>query len=266
MWSPKCIRLGYFWAQIHCQQRDMPLCICSKDCAAGTEDSSQEVFLKDFEPVSTTALSKLPPKDSPLRGTVHTCCVCFFFFFFFLRFYLFYFYRGERKEKEKKRNINVWLPLTCPLLGTWPATQACALDWELNWWPFGPQASAQSTEPHQPGMCLLLNQSSSSTKHPADQLWREVVMHGKPWGWGRTWVRYEFIANLDKPHAGNSTWTEPHLFIYMVDAYWLFGLGPPLLRIPHSHSCQPLRIMTPSHNQSNFKILECQTYKDLGGY
>ena len=35
--------------------------------------------------------------------------------------------RGEGKEKEKERNINVWLPLSCPLLGTWPATQSCAL-------------------------------------------------------------------------------------------------------------------------------------------
>ena len=26
-----------------------------------------------------------------------------------------------------ERNVSVWLPLTCPLLGTWPATQACAL-------------------------------------------------------------------------------------------------------------------------------------------
>ena len=31
--------------------------------------------------------------------------------------------RGEGRE----RNINVWLPLTCPQLGTWPTTQACAL-------------------------------------------------------------------------------------------------------------------------------------------
>ena len=30
-------------------------------------------------------------------------------------------------EKERERNINVWLPLTCPFLETWPATQACAL-------------------------------------------------------------------------------------------------------------------------------------------
>ena len=35
--------------------------------------------------------------------------------------------RGEGKEKERKRNSNVWLPLACLLLGTWPAVQACAL-------------------------------------------------------------------------------------------------------------------------------------------
>ena len=49
---------------------------------------------------------------------------------FFLRFHLFIF---RQREKERERNINVWLPLVRPLLGTWPTTQACALDWELNW-------------------------------------------------------------------------------------------------------------------------------------
>ena len=44
----------------------------------------------------------------------------------------------------------MWLPLARPLLGIWPATQACA-HWELNWLCFGLQASAQPTEPHQPG-------------------------------------------------------------------------------------------------------------------
>ena len=34
--------------------------------------------------------------------------------------------RGEGREKEE-RNNSVCLPLVCPLLGTWPATQACAL-------------------------------------------------------------------------------------------------------------------------------------------
>ena len=35
--------------------------------------------------------------------------------------------KGEGKEKERERKINVWLPFMCPLLGTWPATQGCAL-------------------------------------------------------------------------------------------------------------------------------------------
>ena len=35
----------------------------------------------------------------------------------------------EGREKERARNINVWLTLVCPLLGTWPAAQARALDW-----------------------------------------------------------------------------------------------------------------------------------------
>ena len=31
------------------------------------------------------------------------------------------------RENERERVINVWLPHARPLLGTWPATQACAL-------------------------------------------------------------------------------------------------------------------------------------------
>ena len=46
---------------------------------------------------------------------------------FLKRFYLFIFREKKGKEKERERNINVWLPLTCPILGTWPPTQACAL-------------------------------------------------------------------------------------------------------------------------------------------
>ena len=32
--------------------------------------------------------------------------------------------KGEGKGKERERNINVWLPFTNPILGTWSATQA----------------------------------------------------------------------------------------------------------------------------------------------
>ena len=48
--------------------------------------------------------------------------------FLFLKiFYLFIFRERGGREKERERNINVWLPLEHSQLGTWPATQACAL-------------------------------------------------------------------------------------------------------------------------------------------
>ena len=49
-----------------------------------------------------------------------------FFPFFFFFIYLFL-EIGEGRKRERQRIINVWLPLACPLLGTWPAIQACAL-------------------------------------------------------------------------------------------------------------------------------------------
>ena len=68
---------------------------------------------------------------------------------FLKRFYLFIF-REQGREGERERNINVWLPLARPPLGT--TTQA----WESDRWPFGWQAGAQPTEPHQPGLKTLL--------------------------------------------------------------------------------------------------------------
>ena len=44
----------------------------------------------------------------------------------FLRFCLFL-KRGEGREKERERNIEVWVPLARPQLGTWPTAEACAL-------------------------------------------------------------------------------------------------------------------------------------------
>ena len=52
--------------------------------------------------------------------------IWFYFFNLLKRFYLFL-ERDEGRDKEKERNINVWLPLTYPLQGTWPVTQPCAL-------------------------------------------------------------------------------------------------------------------------------------------
>ena len=47
--------------------------------------------------------------------------------FFFLDFIYLFLERGEGREKERERNINVWLPLACSQMRTWPATQTCAL-------------------------------------------------------------------------------------------------------------------------------------------
>ena len=44
-------------------------------------------------------------------------------FIFFKDFIYLFLQRREGSEKERERNINVWLPLTCSLLGTWPATE-----------------------------------------------------------------------------------------------------------------------------------------------
>ena len=60
--------------------------------------------------------------------------------------------RREGMEKERDRNINMWLPLVCSLQGTWPRNPGMCPDGESNQGPFGLQAGAQSTEPHQPGL------------------------------------------------------------------------------------------------------------------
>ena len=44
-------------------------------------------------------------------------------------YFILFIHRERGREGERQRNIYVWLCLMCPLLGTWPATQACALTW-----------------------------------------------------------------------------------------------------------------------------------------
>ena len=69
----------------------------------------------------------------------------FFFFPLILFIYLFL-----ERGKEGKKHQRVVASHTHPHLGTWPATQACALDWESNWQTFGSQAGTESIEPYQP--------------------------------------------------------------------------------------------------------------------
>ena len=78
-----------------------------------------------------------------------------FSFFFFEDFICLFLERGKWGRK-RERNINVWLPPTRPLLGTWPTTLTCALsgNW-TGWQSFHLQAGTQATEPHQPGLELF---------------------------------------------------------------------------------------------------------------
>ena len=74
--------------------------------------------------------------------------------------------RGEGREKERERNINVWETHWWVASHVAP-TGGLALDpglcpgWESNLRPFGLQAGAQSTEPHQPGPSSLIFMSAT---------------------------------------------------------------------------------------------------------
>ena len=46
---------------------------------------------------------------------------------FLKRFYYLFIFRERGRVGEREGNLNVLMPLMQPLLGTWPATQACAL-------------------------------------------------------------------------------------------------------------------------------------------
>ena len=44
----------------------------------------------------------------------------------FSKDFIYFFFREGKGGRKREKKINVWLPLTHPLLGTWPVTQACA--------------------------------------------------------------------------------------------------------------------------------------------
>ena len=76
--------------------------------------------------------------------------VCFNFFQYFIYLLL---DRGERREKEREREKRhcVVASHVSPT-GNLARNSGICHDWELNWRPFGSQASTQSTEPHQTGL------------------------------------------------------------------------------------------------------------------
>ena len=65
-------------------------------------------------------------------------------FFSFLKDVIYFLGRGEGKEKERETSMCgclLWGPT-----GDLAHNPGLSPDWESNWWPFGLQARAQSTE------------------------------------------------------------------------------------------------------------------------
>ena len=70
---------------------------------------------------------------------------------FFLRLYLFIFRQRGREGEREGEKYQCVVASHIPPTGDLAHNPGMCPDWELNWWPFGLQASAQSTEPDQPG-------------------------------------------------------------------------------------------------------------------
>ena len=127
-------------------------------CSSGSWSVFQEREVRMFETGNTTKFvnlfnhfwsAGLSPVPQSYKGGIHfsrsislepvgsslALSDIRFLFFFFKILFIYLFFRERRREgKERERNISVWLPLMCPSLRTWPATQACALtgNWTGN--------------------------------------------------------------------------------------------------------------------------------------
>ena len=82
----------------------------------GPEDKAHEMWLHVIHGKMQYFTARL--NAHPAWGTLY---------FLFKILFILFLERGEGRDRERDRNISVWLPLLCPLLGTWPVTQVRAL-------------------------------------------------------------------------------------------------------------------------------------------
>ena len=78
-----------------------------------------------------------------------------FFILFFKRFYLFIFRERGREGEREGEKVQCVVASHMPPTGDLDCNIGMCPDWESNLLPFGLQARAQSTEPHQPGLHRL---------------------------------------------------------------------------------------------------------------
>ena len=120
---------------------------------------SHYFFTYCFYPI----ISLLPGLQIKVCQTLLRYPLCLMFFIplnlkkdFKKYFYLFSF-RGEGRKRE--RNINVWLPLAGPQLGTWSATQACALTGNQTCDPLFPRLALNPLSHTSQGSFLFIHAS-----------------------------------------------------------------------------------------------------------
>ena len=114
----------------------------------------------------------------------------------FVVVYLFIF-RERGREGERQGDKHQWLPLACPLLGTWSTTQACALTENRTSNPFV----------HRTVLNLLSHTSQGSTGFCSQKLWGLIFLVLEPCA-GRSGVSLGLLApkislpNFYPPHVG----------------------------------------------------------------
>ena len=111
--------------------------------------------------------------------------------------------RGEGRDKERERNIDVWLPFRHPLLGTWPATQACALTGDRTSDPLGHRLALNplSHTSQGPGCYFQGHKQLQVVEHQWSRLGSPEVGTLSLWAWAQH--QHSFHPEEDKrpPHA-----------------------------------------------------------------
>ena len=141
-------------------------------------------------------------------------CTCFLSFpiLSFFKKSLFYLFldRGEGRDKERERNLNVWLPLMHPQLGTWPATQACAL------------TGSQTSDPlvHRPAL--------NSLSHTSQGSFPFLLFFNKKWH-----PLYTNVPGLVFPNP--VSWRSLHISTEVLSRHF-YRLGVLNYRRPHTYA------------------------------
>ena len=110
-------------------------------------------FITVFCHVQCTPMYNVHPRFCPKHSGEKKSFILFIYLFIF---------RERGREGDRETNTDVWekhwsVASCMPPTGDLACNPGMCPDWELNWWPFGPQASTQSTKPHQPGPCFNFN-------------------------------------------------------------------------------------------------------------